>query len=209
MSNNATRRPDDLTMRAWIRDTAMRMFADRGYAGTSMRAVAAAVGVSIGLVQHHFGTKEGLRDACDDVAIGRMLDEARDATERTAPFAMPEHARIDPVMLAYLGRALIDGSPTAAKLFDAGSEMAESWLRAGWPERFDSDAEGQPRVRAAAAVMGTMHLGPIALHAHLSRRLGTAVLDEADIIPTAIADVYEAMARELAPLTPDEGETDE
>jgi len=194
----APRQPDDLTARARIRDTAMQMFADRGYAGTSMRAVAARVGVSIGLVQHHFGNKDGLRDACDEVAIGAMLNDATEASKGSAPFAVPAGSDVDSVMLAYLGRALIDGSPTAEKLFDAGSEIAEAWLRSTWPDRLD-DEDGASRTRAAAAVMGAMHLGPIALHAHLSRRLGTEVLEDAAVIPAAMTDVYRTMAQSIAP----------
>lgn len=34
-----------------------------------MKRIADAAGVSVGLVQHHFGTKAGLRQACDDTVI--------------------------------------------------------------------------------------------------------------------------------------------
>ncbi|MDA3643946.1 helix-turn-helix domain containing protein [Saccharopolyspora indica] len=189
-------RAEDLTARARIRDTAMRMFADRGADGTSMRAVAAEAGVSIGLVQHHFGSKAGLRKACDDFAIGSMLDEARAAASSGDPFTTPMNREVDELVLRYLGRALIDGSTTAAELFDAGAELAESWFAANWPERFGPDEAGAARARAAAAAMSAMHLGPIALHSHLSRRLGVNALDDENraLIPTAITDVYQAMA---------------
>jgi AcrR family transcriptional regulator len=39
---------------------ARRMFADRGYAATSVRAIAAAAGIDPALVIRHFGSKEGL-----------------------------------------------------------------------------------------------------------------------------------------------------
>ena len=177
----------------------MRMFADQGYAGTSMRAVAAEAGVSIGLVQHHFGTKNGLRDACDEVAIGAMLEDAAQASGCAVPFAAPTTSDVDGVMLAYLGRALIDGSPTAATLFDAGTDLAESWLRTSDPERFAEDETAPTRVRATAALMGAMHLGPIALHAHLSRRLGGDVFADAETIPTAMTEVYRVMAKYSMP----------
>lgn len=190
------RSQEDLTARARIRDAAMRMFAERGADGTSMRAVAGEVGVSIGLVQHHFGSKAGLREACDEVAIGTLLDEARTAATRDNPLVSAVNSDVDEVILRYLGRALVDGSPTAAKLFDAGAELTESWLATRWPERFGSDEAGTARAHAAAAVMSAMHLGPITLHAHLSRRLGVNVLDEANValVPAAMTDVYQAMA---------------
>ncbi|NUR49810.1 MAG: helix-turn-helix transcriptional regulator, partial [Hamadaea sp.] len=65
------RAPDDLTARARIRDAAIRLFADRGIAGASVRDIAQEAGVSSGLLRHHFGSKEALRDACDVFAQER------------------------------------------------------------------------------------------------------------------------------------------
>ncbi|MET0434632.1 MAG: helix-turn-helix domain-containing protein, partial [Cellulomonas sp.] len=64
---------DDLTARARIRDAALRLFADRGIEGVSVRDIAAAAGVSAGLIRHHFGSKDGLRDACDSHAIDSLM----------------------------------------------------------------------------------------------------------------------------------------
>jgi AcrR family transcriptional regulator len=46
--------------RSAIRDAAHRLFADRGYAGVSVRAIAADAGVDPALVIRHFGTKQRL-----------------------------------------------------------------------------------------------------------------------------------------------------
>ena len=43
-------------------------------AATSLRAVAAAAGVSLGLVQHHFATKAGLIKAVDDYVLAVVID---------------------------------------------------------------------------------------------------------------------------------------
>mgnify|MGYP001186295599 CR=1 FL=1 len=43
-----------------IRDAAVRLFAQRGYAGTSVRDIAGDAGVDAALVIRHFGSKEGL-----------------------------------------------------------------------------------------------------------------------------------------------------
>src|ERR1019366_7238980 len=64
---------EDLTARARIRDAALRLFGDRGTDGTTIRDIAATAGVSGGLVRHHFGSKEGLRDACDAYALDRLM----------------------------------------------------------------------------------------------------------------------------------------
>ncbi|MFD0204347.1 MULTISPECIES: TetR/AcrR family transcriptional regulator [Saccharothrix] len=62
----------DLTARARIRDAALARFGADGVAGASMRAIAADAGVSPALVVHHFGSKEGLRQACDEYVLAAM-----------------------------------------------------------------------------------------------------------------------------------------
>ncbi|WP_083751453.1 TetR/AcrR family transcriptional regulator [Saccharothrix sp. ALI-22-I] len=63
------RSASDLTARVRIRDAALAGFGAEGVAGTSVRAVAADAGVSAALVLHHFGSKEGLRQACDEYVL--------------------------------------------------------------------------------------------------------------------------------------------
>lgn len=46
--------------RRHILDVALGMFAERGYDGTTMRAIAAEAGVSVGNAYHHFESKEHL-----------------------------------------------------------------------------------------------------------------------------------------------------
>ncbi len=69
MAGTGRHAAEDLTARARIRDAALELFATRGVRGTTIRGVAEAAGVSPGLVQHHFGTKQGLREACDDYVM--------------------------------------------------------------------------------------------------------------------------------------------
>jgi AcrR family transcriptional regulator len=104
---------DDLTARARIRDAALALFAERGFAASSIREIAKAAGVSPGLVQHHFGTKDALREACDAHAVVTFR-ETRQSTfqvERLADpgFVAAAYARTLPVV-RYLARALAEGS---------------------------------------------------------------------------------------------------
>ena len=55
----------DLTTRARIRDAAVLSVARHGF-GVGLRAIAADAGVSAALILHHFGSKHGLRGACDE-----------------------------------------------------------------------------------------------------------------------------------------------
>ncbi|WP_395657057.1 TetR family transcriptional regulator [Nocardioides sp.] len=54
------RRPGAPDTRAAILVAARSLFAEQGYAGTSVRAVASAAGVDAALVHHYFGTKDDL-----------------------------------------------------------------------------------------------------------------------------------------------------
>lgn len=65
---------DDLTARARIRDAAIHRFGREGF-GASLRTIAADAGASPGLVIHHFGSKQRLREECD----AHVLAEIRHA----------------------------------------------------------------------------------------------------------------------------------
>jgi len=54
------RRPGAPNTRAEILGAARAAFAEKGFAGTTIRAVAAAAGVDAALVHHYFGTKDDL-----------------------------------------------------------------------------------------------------------------------------------------------------
>ncbi len=58
-----------------IRDAALRRFAAHGVAGTTLRVIATDAGVSLGLVQHRFGTKERLVEAVDDYVLDVVRSE--------------------------------------------------------------------------------------------------------------------------------------
>lgn len=59
---------------------AERLFARRGFAGTSMRDLAKASGVSQALIHHHFGTKRELYNAVKERAVQQFLSLATSRT---------------------------------------------------------------------------------------------------------------------------------
>lgn len=186
----------DLTGRARIRDAALTVFADRGTKGTTVQLVAAQAGVSTGLIRHHFGSKAGLLAACDDYAIGTVLDQARNALDKETaaePGFFEEMYRTNRARSRYLARSLAEGTSAAAQLYAAGADLAERFLSERWPDRYPP---GSMQVRHAAGVMSTMHLGPLVLHAHLSERIGIDALDQEGTsrVATAIAALYQTMA---------------
>jgi AcrR family transcriptional regulator len=72
-SARSERTEADLTARARIRDAAIRRFAADGM-NASLRTVAADAGVSAGLILHHFGSRAGLRTACDDHVLAEIRE---------------------------------------------------------------------------------------------------------------------------------------
>jgi AcrR family transcriptional regulator len=64
----------DMTARARIRDSAIGYVGRHGFRSATVRAIAADAGVSPALVIHHFGSKDGLREACDAHVTG-LIDE--------------------------------------------------------------------------------------------------------------------------------------
>lgn len=169
------RRPayEDLTARARIRDAALHQFAEHGFARATIREIARAAGVSPGLVQHHFGSKEALREACDDYALEQLrrftekavTDESADRPRSTAEGWLGLQ---QPNQL-YLARAVIDNSPNAASIFDEMVEITERSLMLADEQRPDSPAADR---RTRAVLMVAMALGIPAFYRHVARVLG-------------------------------------
>jgi AcrR family transcriptional regulator len=165
------RSAEDLTARARIRDAALRLFAERGLDGTTIRDIARAAGVSGGLIRHHFGSKDDLRAACDSYALDQIMQIKEQA--------VLEGRLADPVFMSgahptllltyrYLTRSLMDGSPAAAAVFDEMVELGEDWLNKHHPGQV-----ADPRSYSAALV--AMQSGLFMMHAPLSRWLGADI----------------------------------
>jgi AcrR family transcriptional regulator len=133
----------DLTAAAQIRDAAMRLFAERGVAGVTIRDIAAAAGVSASLVIHHYRSKDGLKAAVDErvsQAMAELLTEVvqqPDQATNSASMAAVIAGRFasEPALPAYLRRLLVDGGDAATTLFrhlyDASGGAMEIFERAG------------------------------------------------------------------------------
>lgn len=160
----------DLTTRARIGNAAMAQFALHGYVGTSLRMVAEAAGVSVGLVQHHFGTKADLRAACDAYVtefFQTQVSRGIESREMSQGDFLAEAYQTGPAVLDYFARALVEGSSGAAALFDDLVVMTEQHVRA-------VPVPGGGVVVAArtvAAVLTAMKLGVSLLREHVERVL--------------------------------------
>lgn len=96
-----------------------------------MRKVASEVGVTIGLIQHHFGTKMGLRQAVDGLVVEQVVD-ALSTVEHTGSAAEVVAARNtavramlrkNPHLVRYLNRALLEPEGRGASVLNAIVEL--------------------------------------------------------------------------------------
>lgn len=126
-------RSADLTAAAKIRDAAIEQFGRHGF-GVSVRAIAEAAGVSAALVIHHFGSKEGLRKACDDFVAEEIRTGKSEAMRSADPatwFAQMAEIESYAPLMAYLVRTMQTGGELANTLFRRMIDNAESYLDEG------------------------------------------------------------------------------
>lgn len=176
--------PEDRTTRAVIRDEALRLFAEHGPDRVTIRQVAAAARVSPGLVAHHFGSKEGLREAVDQHVLGAfeaMLGEltgegAPDLFDASATGSLAEAivAHLPPGSPgpAYLRRLLLADAADGAgrQLFRRLFELSKATL-AGLSQAGLASPGADPDVRAAFLMAND--LAVLLLRDHLTDILGT------------------------------------
>jgi AcrR family transcriptional regulator len=132
----------ELTAFARIRRAALLSFAKLGVAATTIRGVAEAAGVSAGLVQHHFRTKEGLRAAVDGFVLERAAQAVSEVSGGESPGEIAAgfgdriaaFIRSNPELTAYARRSLLEGDPAGLALFDDLVGLARSNL-----ERLEAD----------------------------------------------------------------------
>ena len=130
-------RSADLTATARIRDAAIEQFGQHGF-GVGLRAIAEAAGVSAALVIHHFGSKDGLRKACDEFVAEEVRSSKSDAIRSNDPATwLGQMAEIETYapLTAYLVRSLQTGGDLATtlweKMIDDSAEYMAEGVRAG------------------------------------------------------------------------------
>jgi AcrR family transcriptional regulator len=116
---------------ARIRDAAILRFGRDGFSA-GLRAVAADAGVTAGLVIHHFGSKDGLRAACDAEVLGVIHSEKlKSATGSVNGLAqLAEIEEMAPYALYGL-RSMQAGGNLGIAFVDRMCKDAEDYLEAG------------------------------------------------------------------------------
>jgi len=145
--------------RAHLVDVASRLFAERGYDGTSIEAVLAEAGVSRGSLYHHFPGKDALFWAVLEGVAARVGQQLADAT-RDAPDPV---AALRAECLAWI-RLADDQVVRQTALIDAPAVL-------GWERWRELDEQGSLRpIRAAldyAAEAGRIEPRHVEAFAHI------------------------------------------
>lgn len=124
----------DLTARARIRDAAIARFSEDGFA-LGLRAIAADAGTSVGLVAHHFGSKAGLRAACDEhvLAVMRQVKAEAVTADAGGTMLLAQLAAVEQYgpLVGYVLRTLQEGGDSAGRFVEHAVADARAYLAAG------------------------------------------------------------------------------
>jgi len=174
------RRPGEAGTRERIAEAARRLFAERGFDRTSVRAVAAEAGVDPALVHHYFGTKQRLFIEAVDFPIDAVraietlaVDDVELVGERLVRFALQlwDDPVVLPRLLGVLRSAVTD--PQAAAL------LARLFTRQGPIQLLHALGADQPDLRAE--LVGTQLVG-LAVARHVLRVEPLASADHETIV---------------------------
>jgi AcrR family transcriptional regulator len=166
--------PDDGRRRICV--AAMKCFAAHGSAGASLRMVATTAGVSVGLVQHHFGVKSALIAAVDEELVA-ILAQAAPKSPPTGDTVADLNSRLTtliaehPDAVDYLARLLVDGQPAGRQVFD----LLLGFGRSQWCQ-LHSQATLRGGGQDEDAIWGALNpliliLGTLILRGHIDRQL--------------------------------------
>ncbi|MDQ0635174.1 AcrR family transcriptional regulator [Arthrobacter pascens] len=100
----------ELTARTRLRNAAIECFAIDGF-DVSVRTIASQAAVSAGLIRHHFGSKDLLREECDAAVLTTLRELKSAAVEMPSGQLMELLAQADEYggLLLYILRSVRDG----------------------------------------------------------------------------------------------------
>jgi AcrR family transcriptional regulator len=181
MLNMRSIRPEDATAAARIRDAAIARFGAQGYETTTVRDIASDAGVSAALVMHHFGSKHGLREACDEWLVAELIGEKAKTTAPAIAETMREWlddpSRFRP-FVDYFATMIAAGGESGNRLFDLLLRETAAMLEHG-VEAGTMQPSSDPEMRA---IMITLNgLAPLLLREQVARILGVPLASSAAV----------------------------
>ena len=136
---------------ARILAAASRLFVERGYERTTIRAIAGAAGVDGGLVMHYFGSKQGLFQRVTHARPGPELSGSAEQVTEQILAQLAESLASEPVHSLALLRSMLT-HPEAAQALREGAARFQAQISRPIPAD-DADVR--------AALVGAVMLGVI------------------------------------------------
>jgi AcrR family transcriptional regulator len=188
-----------------------------------VRAIATAAGVSPGLVNHHFGSKEGLRKACDEYVAKTVYGSKSEAMQASDPATwLTQISEIEAYapLMGYLMRSLQTGGDLAKslwhKMIDNAERYIEEGVRAGTVKP-SPDPRGRARFLTMAGGGGfllylQMHDDPTNLRAVLHDYGEDVLVPALEIytnglmVDSTMYDAFRAQREQGIPLIPERRE---
>ena len=145
--------PADLAPRARIREAALRLYAEHGTQGTSIRMVAEEANMSAGAVMHHFKTKDELAEAVQHAVVAKIrevvsvvgLDQPPPVAARARRQAFDQLIADNPFIAGYIRRATLEGGPawrSSPRRSTWCAARCRPWSRPGLPVRYPTRKSG-------------------------------------------------------------------
>ncbi|MGY4709744.1 TetR/AcrR family transcriptional regulator [Mycolicibacterium sp. CBM1] len=158
-----------------IIDAALKVFAQRGLTEATLQAIADTADVSVGLVQYHFGSKDGLVAAVDAHAMELIRAAMAQPLSEEPTEAVLELGRRVTGLLAeqrtvvdYLARLLANGTASGVAFFDATMAI----VGAHWRQMADKGVTRPDLDLVWAALNPTVLVfGVVILRRHIDRYL--------------------------------------
>ncbi|GGQ95501.1 TetR/AcrR family transcriptional regulator [Streptomyces aurantiogriseus] len=174
------RRPGDSGTREQILESALRLFADRGYARTTIRAIAEDAQVDPALVHHFFGNKEGVFDAAinsrfsvssafDTMATGEIDASMPEAAWLARTYLSFWEDEVSRQAMIAVHRAGLADSSTSQALRSRIEASTKAWAgRSGYKDRPESETR---------AALASGHLVGLAMMRYVLRIHPLAEMD--------------------------------
>ncbi|MHA3021647.1 TetR/AcrR family transcriptional regulator [Mycobacterium sp. BMJ-28] len=173
----------DLMPSVRIRNVALRLFAERGFAATSVRDIAREAGISVGQLQHRYPAKDDVRRAVDDYVSQIFRAAYEDLPSAPTQDLIFEEfgdritttVRDHPTVVSYVVRTVADGDEAGTALVDGIVQIAVHQIRSLAQRglvRPDLDNEW------AALSIVIFSLSTIMFRTSIERLLGRSFLDD-------------------------------
>lgn len=185
---------DDVPASDRILHAAISLYGEHGFDGVTLKQIAEQAGVSTPLILHHFGSKAGLRAACDRHVAEEFQRTKTESVRQATP--IPRNRFVELMqqnrhLVKYLLRAFLAGGPEMDELFDRLVEDSLHYMA-------EAEAIGlmypSRNRRDRAVVMLLFSFGALMLHEQVRRQFGASLVDDdpEDVLPyvAAVMELY-------------------